>query len=165
MDKKETSEADFISAQQVQARSAITQTIADMKHALAEGVDVREWTRQHPWILMGTAAVAGVVAGMMVTPSKDEKFREFFEAKWEKMKERFTPEVPPEAATRAAGAATEEKPSMLGSILKETMKAVGPAVMGLVTSMMEKQAARGEDENGHEGNGHHGPAEPGEKTA
>jgi gas vesicle protein len=164
MDKKETSEADFISAQQNQARAAITQTIADMKHALAEGVDLREWTRQHPWILMGTAAVAGAVAGMLVTPSKDEKLKDFFEAKWEKMKEKFTPDVPPEAAPRAA-AATEEKPSMIGSILKETMKAVGPAVMGLVTSMMEKQASRGEDENGHEGNGHHGQADATETKA
>jgi hypothetical protein len=164
MDKKETSEADFISAQQTQARAAITQTIADLKQALAEGVDLREWTRQHPWILMGTAAVAGAVAGMLVTPSKDEKFKEFFEAKWEKMKEKFTPDVPPEAAPRVAPA-TEEKPSMIGSILKETMKAIGPAVMGLVTSMMEKQAARGEDENGHEGNGHHGQADATETKA
>src|SRR5690349_10314694 len=82
------SEADFLAQQQAQARTAISNTLADMKHAVAQSVNLREWTREHPWILMGTAAVAGAVAAALLTPSKEETFKEFFEEKWEKFKEK-----------------------------------------------------------------------------
>ena len=50
-------------------------------------MDVREWTRQHPWILTGTATVAGFVAGMLAMPSKQESFKDYFGDKWEAFKE------------------------------------------------------------------------------
>src|SRR3954452_15995158 len=76
--KKQPSEADYIAKEQAQASAAISAVLADMKRAVAQGVDVREWTRQHPLIMAGTATVAGFVAGMLVMPSKKETFKDFF---------------------------------------------------------------------------------------
>src|SRR3954452_4683858 len=76
--KKQPSEADYLAKEQAQASAAITAVLADMKRAVAQGVDVREWTRQHPLIMAGTATVAGFVAGMLVMPSKKETFKDFF---------------------------------------------------------------------------------------
>jgi ElaB/YqjD/DUF883 family membrane-anchored ribosome-binding protein len=151
--EEKRSEADFISDQQSQAKAAISQTLADMKRAVADGADVREWTRQHPWILMGSAAIVGTLLGRLITPSKDEKFKEFFEEKWEKMKDRFTP-APEEVAAKKA-TEPQEKGSMFGSILRESMKAVGPALVGVITNLMDQNRGQEDAENGHEGNGKH----------
>src|SRR5438067_312676 len=101
-DNSKISEADYLARQQEQAKAAISGVLSDMKQALAQGVSLREWTREHPWILMGTAAAAGVAAGMLLTPSKEESFKEFFEEKWEQIKDKFTPTVPEETARTAA---------------------------------------------------------------
>jgi hypothetical protein len=123
-----------------------------MKRAVAEGADVREWTRLHPWVLMGSAALVGTLLGRLITPSKDEKLKEFYEAKWEKMKDRFTPS--PEETSERKAADPQEKTSVFGSILRESMKAVGPALVGLMTTMMDK-GGQDDSEKGHEGNGKH----------
>jgi hypothetical protein len=119
-----------------------------MKQALAQGVSLREWTREHPWILMGTAAAAGIAAGMLLTPSKEESFKEFFEEKWEQIKDKLTPTVPPESA-RGAETAQPEKSSPLVSILRETIKALGPALGGIISGALAGQAVKEEPHNGH----------------
>src|SRR5438046_10644119 len=93
-DNTKISEADFLARQQAEAKAAITRVLSDMKQALAQGVSLREWTREHPLILMGTAAAAGVAAGILLTPSKEESFKEFFEEKWEQIKDKLTPTAP-----------------------------------------------------------------------
>src|SRR5438094_2527411 len=100
-DNSKISEADYLTRQQEHAKAAISGVLSDMKEALAQGVSLREWTREHPWILMGTAAAAGVAAGMLLTPSKEESLKDFFEEKWEQIKDKLTPTVPPDP-TRAA---------------------------------------------------------------
>jgi len=149
-------EADYLTRQQEQAREAIGGVLADMKKALAEGADVREWTRQHPWILTGTATVAGFVAGMLVVPPKKESFKEYFEEKWESFKDAMTPSataagVSPEAAPRMA-AQPQQQPSMLGGLIREVLKVVGPTIGGLITGAIAGQQ-QGEQPDGHGGNG------------
>jgi hypothetical protein len=122
--------------------------LSDVKQALAQGVSLREWTREHPWILMGTAAAAGVAAGILLTPSKEESFKEFFEEKWEQIKDKLTPTVP-EETTRTGQAAQTEKPSALVSILMETIKALGPALGGIISGALAGQAVKEEPHNGH----------------
>lgn len=129
-----------------------------MKRAVADGGNLREWTRQYPWILTGTAAVAGFAAGMLVVPSKDESFRD----KWEALKDKLTPEAPAEgsqAAAAKAGAKAEQPTSVLGTVLREAMKAVGPMLGGLITSVMAHQNPQSGDGDGHPGNGSYGHAE------
>jgi hypothetical protein len=133
--------------------------VADMKKALAEGADLSEWTRQHPWILTGTATVAGFVAGLLVIPSKKETFKDFFGDKWEAFKEHMTPPAPaasgaaPEAAPRSTQA---EQPSMLGGLIREVLKVVGPTIGGLITGALAGQQGQ-QGQEAHDGNGssHH----------
>jgi hypothetical protein len=152
---KNVPEADYLTRQQEQARQAIGGVVADMKKALAEGADVREWTRQHPWILAGTATVAGFVAGMLAVPSKKETFKDYFGDKWDAFKEAMTPPataagVSPEAAPRAA--AQPEQPSMVGGLIREVLKVVGPTIGGLITGAIAGQQ-QGQQQDGHGGNG------------
>ena len=149
-------EADYLTRQQDEARQAMGGVVADMKKALAEGADLREWTRQHPWILAGTATVAGFVAGMLAVPSKKETFKEYFGDKWESFKEAMTPPataagVSPEAAPRAA-AGQPEQPSMLGGLIREVLKVVGPTIGGLITGAIAGQQ-QAQEPDGHGGNG------------
>src|SRR5258706_14358834 len=79
---KPLTEADFLTREQVQAKAAILAVLADMKHAVAQGADLREWTRQHPLIMAGTATVAGFIAGMLATPVKNVDFQDVFWGTW-----------------------------------------------------------------------------------
>lgn len=147
--KKQPSEADYLANEQAQASAAITAVLADMKRAVAQGVDVRAWTRQHPLIMAGTATVAGFVAGMLVTPSKKETFKDFFGDKWEAFKEKMTP---PATATATVGnppppAAQGEPTSILETIVKQAIQVLGPAIGGMVTGAMAGEAEGAK--NGH----------------
>lgn len=152
MDPKVT-EADYVAEQAAQAKAAIGTVIGDMKAALAGSMDLREWTRQYPWIVTASAAVAGFAAGMMVTPSKEESFKDM----WESIKDKFTPDVStkPEvnARTVADQPAQGDKPSWFSVVLREVLKAVGPTIGGMLTGALASQPAH--DEDGHAGNGHH----------
>jgi ElaB/YqjD/DUF883 family membrane-anchored ribosome-binding protein len=156
--KNQPSEADYLTKQQAQASAAISAVLTDMKRAVAQGVDVRQWTRQHPLIMAGTATVAGFVAGMLVTPSKKETFKDFFGDKWEAFKEKMTP---PATATATVGnpppqAAQGEPSSILGTIIKQAIQVLGPAIGGMVTGAMAGEAEGAK--NGHpDGETHSAP--------
>jgi ElaB/YqjD/DUF883 family membrane-anchored ribosome-binding protein len=147
--RKQPSEADYLAREQAQASAAITAVLTDMKRAVAQGVDVRAWTRQHPLIMAGTATVAGFVAGMLVTPSKKETFKDFFGDKWEAFKDKMTP---PATATATVGnppppAPQGEPTSILGTIIKQAIQVLGPAIGGMVTGAMAGEAEGAK--NGH----------------
>jgi hypothetical protein len=139
VDKKVT-EADYVTRQADEARAAITAVVTDMKKALVESANLKEWTRQYPWMVAGAATVGGFLAGMVVTPSKDETFRE----KWEALKDKLTPEVAPEAPAGAtartiADQPQAESPSMFAVVIREALKAVGPTIGGLITGAFASQ--------------------------
>lgn len=43
-----------------------------MRRQLQAGADPKRLTREHPWIAVGTAAVAGFVGAMVAVPSKED---------------------------------------------------------------------------------------------
>jgi hypothetical protein len=151
-DKKQPTEADFLTREQDQAKAAISAVLADMKRAVAEGADVREWTRQHPLIMAGTATVAGFIAGMLVMPSKHESVKSYWGEKWEAFQQKM---MPPTTATATVGteappapaAPQAEPPSILGTVVREAMKSLGPMLGGLISGIAAGQAAQ--PENGH----------------
>jgi len=158
--KKQTSEADYLAKEQAQASAAISAVLADMKRAVAQGADVRAWTRQHPLIMAGTATVAGFVAGMLVTPSKKETFKDFFGDTWEAFKEKMTP---PATATATVGnqpppAPQGEPSSILGTIIKQAIQVLGPAIGGMITGAMAGDAEGAK--NGHQDGQSHPAPEP-----
>ena len=160
VDKKVT-EADYTTRQADEARAAITAVVADMKHALVEGANLKEWTRQYPWMVAGAATVGGFLTGMLVTPSKEETFRE----KWESLKDRFTPDVAdtgasPEATARTIADQPEaQNPSILAVIIREALKAVGPTIGGLITGALAGQQPEPEG-NGQPASDHYATSEP-----
>jgi hypothetical protein len=61
------SEKRFLADQAADARTAMVRTLEEMKRTLAQSADVRTCARLHPWIATGSAAVAGFVAGAVVS--------------------------------------------------------------------------------------------------
>ena len=51
------------------ARLALAQAFQDMDRTLRLVDDVRSCTKRHPWLVTGSAVVAGFVAGVVLTPS------------------------------------------------------------------------------------------------
>ena len=151
MDKKVT-EADYITRQADEARAAISAVVGDMKKAIADSANIKEWTRQYPWVVAGAATVAGFVTGMVVTPSREETFRE----KWESLKDKLTPDVgaPQPSSTATARTIADqpqaESPSILAVVMREVLKAVGPTIGGLITGALAGQQANPDDGNGHD---------------
>src|SRR5687767_9898610 len=69
-------EAEFLQRQMEQAGMAIAQTASDLQTRLKEGLDVKAWSAQFPWITLGVAAAAGFFVGSAVTPSREQTFQE-----------------------------------------------------------------------------------------
>jgi hypothetical protein len=86
---------------------------------------------------------------MLVTPSKKETFKDFFGDKWEAFKDKMTP---PATATATVGnppppAPQGEPTSILGTIIKQAIQVLGPAIGGMVTGAMAGEAEGAK--NGH----------------
>jgi hypothetical protein len=61
------SEQRFLADQAADARTAMMQTVEEMKQTLVKTADVRTCARLHPWIATGSAVAAGFVAGAVVS--------------------------------------------------------------------------------------------------
>ncbi len=151
-------EADYITRQTDQAGAAIAGVIGDMKAALGEAADIKEWTRQYPWLVTSSAAVAGFVAGMALIPSKDESFK----SKWEALKDKLTPDLEAQADRQATARTIADQPNAGGSpswlsvVLREVLKAVGPTIGGVLTGALAgQQAQQPPSGNGHQSHPEH----------
>jgi hypothetical protein len=176
-DREKAPEADYLTRQQTDARAANTAVIGDMKRAAAQGADVREWTRLHPWAMVGGAAVAGLAAGLILMPGKSKKHQadnaveDFFGQHWEAIRNKLNGLSPAGAAAAAAAAtaatstaaaqaqAAEAQPagkSFLGNLVGEVLKVVGPTIGGIVSGAFAGNA-QADDDKPHDGNGHANP--------
>lgn len=54
------------------AQAAITALIQEMRRQVQAGADPKRLTREHPWVAVGSAAVAGFVGAMLAVPSKED---------------------------------------------------------------------------------------------
>jgi hypothetical protein len=61
------SEQRFLADQAADARTAMRQTVEELKHSLVKAADVRTCARLHPWIATGSAVAAGFVAGAVLS--------------------------------------------------------------------------------------------------
>src|SRR4029453_2459975 len=66
-------ERSFLADQAADAKTAMIQTLLHMKETLSKVADVRRITKQHPWLLLGSAVAAGFVTGAVLTPSPRNK--------------------------------------------------------------------------------------------
>ena len=152
-DKKPTkapalTEAQYLEKQAAEARAAIEKVVGDIKRALGSTVDPRQWTKQYPWIATGTAVGAGFAAGYFLTPRDRDEAEEM----WEKIKEKFAsigkPEENAVVVEPVTGAPAQQQSSLLGTIVREAIKSVGPLITTLVGGAMG--ASAGASHNGHE---------------
>jgi len=70
-----TTEQGFLADRAADAKTAIGHRLCDMKETLTKMAGVRSCAARHPWILIGSAVAAGVVAGAMLTPSARKRIR------------------------------------------------------------------------------------------
>ena len=70
-----TDEPGFLADRAADAKMAIGHRLCDMKETLTKMAGVRSCAAQHPWILIGSAVAAGVVAGAVLTPSARKRIR------------------------------------------------------------------------------------------
>lgn len=157
-------ESAFLEREAQRAKAAMAQAWADAKAKAMQGLDPRVWTASHPWYALTGAALAGFVAAYSLTPSKEQEILR----KIAKLN-RAIAGVEPDAdvdTVPAADAATVEgqrvrvaeatadagrkdrTSGILGTLGKELIKAVGPALMSSITAAIAAKTAA-EDNNGH----------------
>jgi hypothetical protein len=145
---KSSSETEYLAQQAEDAKLAMAAAWQDAKRALASGGDVRLWTKQYPWLATGTALAAGVAAGYLLTPRDKDEFKEM----WEKLKDKLAGAKADADAVyveaKQGGASAPQQPSMLGSLLKEALKAGLPMITSIIGGAMG--AGNAATDNGHE---------------
>ncbi len=163
--KHPESEAAFLRRQAAQAKAAIAQTAKDMGTNLGHAIDVRLWTKDHPWSMIAAAVVGGFAAAATLVPSEEQqalsKLRKIEEALHldalgEKAEKKA--KTTAEADGKAKPAAAEPK-GIMATLMREAMSLVRPilssAIAGAVGSQVAAQQGQGA------GNGHVAAAQAG----
>jgi len=133
-------EAEFLRQEADRARQAIANTWADAKANIGRGVDPRAWTGEHPWIAMGSAAVAGFFAAWAVIPSKEEQALK----KLAKIEQALNGGAPAQAsaATNGHSDGRPQSRGMLGTIFGEMMKSLGPGLASALSAIISAKAVQ-----------------------
>ena len=102
----------------------------ELKVRLGQGVDPKLWARQYPWITVGAAAVAGFAAAATLIPSREEQALR----KLARIERALHPPPAPKAEPNGDGAHDGEKTSVVGTLLREVMATVRPAIISMLTA-------------------------------
>jgi hypothetical protein len=68
----ELSEADYLAREIVDAKSALSHALADLKSGVANSTDLRKWVQHYPWAALAAALATGFAAAAAVTPAPGE---------------------------------------------------------------------------------------------
>jgi len=132
-----------------QAGMAIAQTASDLQTRLKEGLDVKAWSAEFPWITLGVAAAAGFFVGSAVTPSREQTFQERLKSLFPEVT--AAPETTASASPADASAAAK-KPGALSSLSAHLFDALKTAVVSTISSAV---TAKTHQEAAGNGNGRH----------
>jgi hypothetical protein len=134
------SESEYLTRQADEARAAISRATAQLKANLAETVDIAGWTRQYPWITLGTVAVAGFVATSAMVPSKEQQALKRLRA----IESALTPSAPVSTTNGTNGdGKSAQKPSLFQRMAQEAIKAL-PGVLSAVATTLTAKATEGD---------------------
>lgn len=138
-------EAEILQQEAAKARAAIGEAFADLGQSLKATVDPHQLTRDHPWVAISTAVVAGFAAAVTLIPSKEQQA---LRALAELERARHAPPTPPPATSDNSVPAG----GLFGSISAEVLKMVRP----LLTTLLSAGIARATNGNvpAADGNGH-----------
>lgn len=137
----EVDESEFLARQAADAKAAISRVLTDFKTHLARSADVRVWTKDHPWMMVGSAAAAGFFAAISLVPSKEEQA----------LKElaKINRAIAPRIATlenadgqENAQAVADKRRSFLSGLGKEVLSAVKPILMSAITAGVAAKAVK-----------------------
>ncbi len=145
-------EGEFLTKQANDAQAAIKQTVNDMSKALGELADVRTWTKQYPWISVGAATAAGLVAALALTPKRRGKrvaeMSEDAKDKWQEIWEKIASKVgePEDVAVVDEPAPKQKKASLLNGLLSHVMDIAKTALAsGISASVAAHAPTDGQD--------------------
>jgi hypothetical protein len=146
----ESNEADYLTLQQEHAKAAIGRVVGELKQALAEGANPKEWMQQYPWATLGVSAVAGFVATTMLVPSREQqalkKLAEIEKALNPPPRRREERERDDHSDSVDGKAGADDykagKQSFMTALLGEAIKAVRPALISLLTAGVTAKAAK-----------------------
>ena len=148
------SEAEFLAKQQEAAKRAISNVVTQLTHDIGRGLDPRGWTKEHPWMMVAGATVAGFVGAVMAVPSKEEQALR----RLARLEEALLPKT--KAEPKAAAAAGDAKhvdeddggaksyakghTSFLGGLGRQVLEAVKPAILSALTAGITAKASQPE---------------------
>jgi hypothetical protein len=132
------SESEFLRLEAEKAKAAIAESLTGAKEALADNVDPRAMTRRHPWLALGTAAIAGFVAVAVAVPSKEERELRHLERLHRAMHP--IPPTPPPANTNGTAGKPTEKRSIGATILHELIQMIRPVLTAAITASIRAGA-------------------------
>lgn len=120
-------------------------SLEQMKAELQNAADVRAWTREHPWVMTASAAVAGFIAASVVIPSKEEQALKRI-AELERATAAYPPPEEDGRAERASKRPTRSPRSFWSSLATEALEAVKPALLSALTAGVTAKAAKPTEE-------------------
>jgi hypothetical protein len=134
-DASKMSEADFLAQQAAEAKAAMSRAMAQLKVDLGETVNVAAWTRQYPWISLGTVAVAGFLATSALIPSKEQQALKRLRA----IERALTPSSPASTSSDTNGnGKPAQKPSIFQKMAQEAIKALPGVLSAVATTLTAK---------------------------
>ena len=146
------SEAEFLQREADRARAAIGQAFSDLGQSLKATADPHVLTRDHPWLAISTAAVAGFAAAITMIPSREQQA---LRALAELERARHTPPPAPLPASSSASDKTAAATGgIFGSIAAEAAKAIRPLLTALLSAGISRAVNAGPNNPKADGNGH-----------
>jgi hypothetical protein len=135
--KSSLTEAQYLDRQAEEARRAISQVFADIKHELAEGADPRQWAKAYPWWTMAGSLAAGFVAAAGVIPSKEDQALK----RLAKLEKALHPPPPP-VSEDGERHRDHERGGLLSALGHELISAVKPVLLSALTAGVGGRMAR-----------------------
>ncbi len=151
------SEAEFLKQEAARAQAAIGHAFADLKQNLKATVDPHVLTRDHPWIAVSAAAVAGFATALTMVPTKEQQA---LRALAELERARHAPPPARGGASDKHEAEGVASAGILATIAAELLKTLRPVLTTLLTAGITRAASgagagsSGEDGTNAAGNGH-----------
>jgi len=133
------SESEYLDKQATAAKEAIAATVSDLKNRLGETVDVRLWTRQHPWLMLASAAVAGFASASTLVPSKEQQALRKLASIEEALREPRHEEKHRDGENDGANGKSKDHGGIIGTLIREAIAAVRPLLVTFLTSSLNSR--------------------------
>ena len=128
------SESEYLEKQATAAKEAIAATLSDIKGRLGETVDVKLWTRQHPWLMLASAAVAGFASASTLVPSKEQQALRKLASIEEALRE---PRHEEKRKDSENGKSKDH--GIIGTIVREAIAALRPLLVTFLSSSLNNR--------------------------